>query len=438
MEDGAISTKAMVVSSVASLAAAAMLLRSLSSDLGYVSSTFAKLYSRISSKYAITIDEFDGFSVNQIFEAAELYLDAKSSPSTKRVRVRKAQKDDEITVTMEKDEAVLDTFEGIRLRWTLNCREGEINRIFASPGDLSSSLRSQVRYFELSFHKKHKLKVFDSYLPHVMKRAKAIREEVKVLKLYTVRSENMYTDLGSVWSSINLNHPATFETLALDPELKKLIIVDLDRFVERRDFYKSVGKAWKRGYLLYGPPGTGKSSLIAAIANYLKFNIYDLELSDLRCNSEFRRLLATTATRSILVIEDIHCSVDVQDPHNQMTLSGLLNFVDGLWSSCVDERLIIFTTNERDKLDTALQRPGRMDMHIHMSYCTLSVFQALASKYLGIQEHPCFEQVGALIQKVNVTPAEVAEELLRYNKDAEAALRGVILFLEARKNEMSS
>lgn len=88
---------------------------------------------------------------------------------------------------------------------------------------------------------------------------------------------------------------------------------DLDRFVKRRKFYKRVGKAWKRGYLLYGPPGTGKSSLIAAMANYLKFNIYDLELTSLQSNSELRRLLVSTANRSILVIEDIDCSRDFQN-----------------------------------------------------------------------------------------------------------------------------
>jgi chaperone BCS1 len=74
-----------------------------------------------------------------------------------------------------------------------------------------------------------------------------------------------------------------------------------------------VGKAWKRGYLLYGPPSTGKSSLIAAMANHLKFDIYDLELSNVYSNSELRRLLVSTANRSIVVIEDIDCSVELQN-----------------------------------------------------------------------------------------------------------------------------
>ncbi|KAI6671423.1 hypothetical protein NL676_006308 [Syzygium grande] len=49
-----------------------------------------------------------------------------------------------------------------------------------------------------------------------------------------------------------------FKTLATDPELKKMLFDDLDRFVRRKEYYRKVGKAWKRGYLLYGPPRHGE------------------------------------------------------------------------------------------------------------------------------------------------------------------------------------
>lgn len=64
--------------------------------------------------------------------------------------------------------------------------------------------------------------------------------------------------------------------------MKRELIEDLDRFVEKREFYRRVGKAWKRGYLFCGPPGTGKSSLTAAMANYLKFEVYDLDLKEVQ------------------------------------------------------------------------------------------------------------------------------------------------------------
>lgn len=113
--------------------------------------------------------------------------------------------------------------------------------------------------------------------------------------------------------SVNLDHPANFTTLAMDSGIKEKVMKDLDRFVERREYYRKIGKAWKRGYLLYGPPGTGKSSLIAAMANYLNFDIYDLELTNVKSNSDLQTLLLATANRSILVVEDIDCSVALHD-----------------------------------------------------------------------------------------------------------------------------
>lgn len=197
--------------------------------------------------------------------------------------------------------------------------------------------------------------------------------------------------------------------------------------------------------MLYGPPGTGKSSLIAAMANYLKFDIFDLQLGNIVRDSDLRKLLLATANRSILVIEDIDCSIDIPERRHgegrkqqndiQLTLSGLLNFIDGLWSSCGDERIIIFTTNHKERLDPALLRPGRMDMHIHMSYCSYEGFKILASNYLDIShDNPFFGEIEGLIEDIQITPAQVAEELMK-NEDAEATLEGFVKLLKRKKME---
>lgn len=99
----------------------------------------------------------------------------------------------------------------------------------------------------------------------------------------------------------------------MNPETKKALIEDRNKFNERKESYRRVWKAWKRGYLLYGPPSTGKSSLVAAIANYLKLKIYDMDLREVQYNSDLSRLLIGTESRSILVIEDVDCSVELQD-----------------------------------------------------------------------------------------------------------------------------
>lgn len=316
------------------------------------------------------------------------------------------------------------------------------------PGDYNSTMISEHRYYELVFHKKHKDKVIGEYLPYVLERSKAVELEKKTLKLFMLGNDRMMGHRGNPWQSVNLDHPATFDTLAMDADAKKMVIHDLENFVRRKELYRKVGKAWKRGYLLFGPPGTGKSSLIAAIANYLQFDIYDLELTDIRSNSDLRRYLISTANQSILVVEDIDCSIELTNkrrkpstapmypheygPDNRVTLSGLLNFIDGLWSSCGDERIIVFTTNHKDKLDPALLRPGRMDVHIHLSYCTPCGFKLLASNYLGITEHPLFLVVEQLMKVAKVTPAEVGEQLLK-NSEPEIALECLIEFLEEKK-----
>ncbi|MCL7035222.1 hypothetical protein MKW94_002509 [Papaver nudicaule] len=447
-----------VLSAYASFAGSMMFVRSIANEFipeqfrTYLSSVFYHVLTREPYLLTFVIQEFDGLTRNQVYDASEIFLRTKITPNINRLRISKAPRDKNVSVTIEKGQEIMDVFEEIQLKWRYVCSESEK----PNPNDLyqPNNVKSEQKSFELSFDKRHRDKVLESYIPYLLRKSKQLKEENKVLKLHTYENGIYYGGDGNsgVWSSINLEHPATFDTLAMDPEVKQGLMEDLERFVKRREFYKKVGKAWKRGYLLYGPPGTGKSSLIAAMANYLNFDIYDLELANLQSNSELRNLLVATNNRSILVIEDIDCSADFSDrdtdqqadqcynrrqPETKMTLSGLLNFIDGLWSSCGDERIIIFTTNHKDKLDPALLRPGRMDMHIHMSYCTPKGFRLLASNYLSIhKEHKLFGEIEQLIQESQITPAEVAEELMK-REGVEKSLGGLVELLKRRKIEQN-
>lgn len=75
-----------------------------------------------------------------------------------------------------------------------------------------------------------------------------------------------------------------------------------------------------------------------------------------------------------------------------------------------------------------------MDMHIHMSYCTISAFKQLAFNYHGVRNDQLFEQIEGLILEVEVTPAEVAGELMR-SRDAQISLRRLIDFLLEKKTQ---
>ncbi|KAK4262141.1 hypothetical protein QN277_027732 [Acacia crassicarpa] len=431
-----------LVLTAASVVAVTMLVvRSVAQD--YVFSGVRGIFCRFSSQLTMVIDEFDGIVKNQIYDAANIYLSKKISPSTRRLKVSKqldAEKD--FAITIERDEVIVDVFNDIKFDWIFTCKKVESKNVL-NPRHLNSTLQSEVRSLELRFHKKHKELVFRSYLPFILEEAKLMKQEPRTLRIFMADFANIYRNLNDAWLAKNLDHPATFETLALYPDIKRFMVEDLERFMSRKEYYKKVGKPWKRGYLLYGPPGTGKSSLIAAMANYLRFDIYDLELTELHDNSELRRLLMALPNRSILVVEDIDCTIQFQDrraksmvgfPGREVTLSGLLNFIDGLWSNCGEERIMVFTTNHKEKLDPALLRPGRMDVHIHLSYCTPSVFRQLAFNYLGLKHHRLFPQIEDAIVGCHVTPGQVAEQLLK-SGDHRSALQDLVHFLEAKRKE---
>jgi len=109
--------------------------------------------------------------------------------------------------------------------------------------------------------------------------------------------------------------------------------------------------------------------------------------------------------------------------------------MDGLWSSGGEERILVFTTNHRERIDPALLRPGRMDMHIHLSFLTSKAFRILASNYLDVEgDHPLFQQIDDLLEKIQVTPAVVAEQLMRY-EDPDVCLEELVQFLQQKAKE---
>lgn len=210
------------------------------------------------------------------------------------------------------------------------------------------------------------------------------------------------------------------------------------------------------------------------MANYLCYDVYDLELTKVTDNSELRALLLQTTNRSIIVIEDIDCSVDLTadrllkssntstkrssslkemgsritsstcgknnnnnnngEESGRVTLSGLLNFTDGLWSCCGEEKIIVFTTNHRHRVDPALVRCGRMDVHVSLGTCGVHAFKILAKNYLGIESHHAlFDVVESCIRSGGaLTPAHIGEVLLRNRGNVDLAMKEVVSAMQAK------
>ena len=58
-----------------------------------------------------------------------------------------------------------------------------------------------------------------------------------------------------------------------------------------------MGISWTRGYMIDGPPGCGKTSIVKAISNAAKLDIYILRLSTISTDAELEHLFSLLPNR---------------------------------------------------------------------------------------------------------------------------------------------
>ncbi|KAL0753039.1 hypothetical protein Bca101_090707 [Brassica carinata] len=103
-------------------------------------------------------------------------------------------------------------------------------------------------------------------------------------------------------------------------------------------------------------------------------------------------------------------------------------------SNCGDQRIIVFTATNKEKPGSAFLRARGIDVHINMPYCTPDAFEILASNYLNITTHKLFSEIKESILQTEVTPGEVAEQLLGCGS-VNKVLETLVEFLVAKKGK---
>lgn len=191
------------------------------------------------------------------------------------------------------------------------------------------------------------------------------------------------------WTKVQKKTPRSLESVILDKDNARRLCDDIVRFQNSEKWYTDRGIPYRRGYLLYGPPGTGKTSFTTAVASALKLNICYLNLSSGRLNDDsLNNVLAHAPANSIILLEDVDAIFkqreSVQDRRQSVSFSGLLNALDGVRSQ--EGRIVFMTTNHRERLDPALLRPGRCDMHVELCNATYPMIKGLFLKFFPGQE----------------------------------------------------
>ncbi|XP_032796005.2 mitochondrial chaperone BCS1 [Daphnia magna] len=260
-------------------------------------------------------------------------------------------------------------------------------------------------------------------------------EEARLVALKQTEGRTiLYTALGSEWRQFGAPRKRRpLESVVLDVGVAEGIVQDLVDFIGNPQWYSQRGVPYRRGYLLHGPPGCGKSSFITALAGKLECVVCVLNLSEKGLTDDrLNHLMNTAPVQSIILLEDIDAAFvsrdesksvkSAYDGANRVTLSGLLNCLDGVTST--EARILFMTTNYLDRLDPALIRPGRVDVQEYIGYC--SEFQ-LANMFRKFYPEASellverFVQASKSLNK-NLSPASVQGHFMFYKSDPEDAI----------------
>lgn len=256
---------------------------------------------------------------------------------------------------------------------------------------------------------------------------------------------------NTFWSEIGRVNRRPMESIFIDKTIKNELIQKVQWFLENEEWYVSRGINYKLGIILSGPPGSGKSSVVRALASHFGFDINYLELNAV---TDLSRLMMN-ATGKLVVIEDIDCAkfthqrrgetVNDDDDEPSFTprpntfaeltqgpaksvedinktsvfdssaqLSQLLNVFDGALTP--HKTIFIATTNHFERLDSALIRPGRIDLHVEIASMQRETFVEMIA-YLYQAKPEDVEANLSLFAYKDMLGSKVQSEYFGYKDD---------------------
>lgn len=234
------------------------------------------------------------------------------------------------------------------------------------------------------------------------------------------------------WQKAPSQYKRDINSIFIKNDVKNEILNHIKRFIENEAWYRKNGIPYQTGILLYGPPGTGKTSLIKAIASNFNKDIYVLPASKLL---KIEDAIMSLPNKSILVIEDIDTDIstlkrintnndvhhegmkpinETKKPNEELNdfitafsnIGDVLNAIDGL-ITC-NGRILIGTTNHKEKLSKALLRDGRFDLKIKLDNIDLEIFQQFFKNY-----YPDFKVNENIKLRNNISPAKLQNLILK-------------------------
>ncbi|TKW30034.1 hypothetical protein SEVIR_2G007800v4 [Setaria viridis] len=281
-------------------------------------------------------------------------------------------------LNLRQGQEVTDHFQGVTVWWLL------------VPRNRTASEKSRLR---LMFPHRHRALIVDKYLPHVRRQGREnmlVTIDIVVDSMAVDKASDAFNEVKAYLSSACSRDALNLRAKGTDKDDSFLVSLHEGEVVADR--FRDVTLWW------FSVPTTRNG-----------------RLEELR--------LKFPQQHRVLILDEYLPHVRRQGRNVMFGKRRQTLYTNNRGFGGGDERIIVLTTNFPEKLDPALIRRGRMDMHIEMSYCCFEAFKMLASNYLGVEDHPLFQRVEELLQVVEIIPADVAECLLM--DEATGSDRGV-------------
>lgn len=246
------------------------------------------------------------------------------------------------------------------------------------------------------------------------------------------------------WSILNVCKKRNISTLFLEKQIVSNILKEVTEFTsdETKKEYEKYGIPYKYNILLYGIPGSGKTTTIHCIASMLNSDIGILQITrdvnDIILTKAINNLTRLDNCR-ILVLEDIDSLFsDERKAHdstkNNITMSGLLNVLDGLMRN---EGIIVFiTTNNKEVLDEAVFRTGRIDLQYKYDFCKKEQIEQMISYYFPTYVE-ALSSFYDKIEHMELTIADLQVYFFKHRKNPLDILKNVKDILSYKENKQN-